>query len=574
MAGPWQKYGAAQPSGAPAGPWAKYSAPKEEAPAAGISKTESAARGVAQGGTLGFADEIAGATEALWEKAKGDPRAFGEMYKQFRDESRSNFDAAKKENPVSYGAGEVGGGIATAFVPGLAIAKGARLANVAAKSAMLGAGAGAGYSTGENAKEVLKDAATGSVVGGVLGAGTSLAAPLIGKAAAAVGGKAKETAERLAARAIGAERATVKRLGADGVQRVGRYALDEKIISPLASTDDMIARNQAAKAKGAAKMGEVYDAIDSEGKSAFNPLEVATKVEQELSPAYRTPINKSEWGQLDNTVESILQRGNGSLPMKEAQALKQEIGSVAYPKGKRPLDPSPKQQMAMDAYAIINKAIDDAADSGADAIGKDGLKEILSAGKKLYGNSKSAEMLLDNKNAREQGNKLLGLTDWGILGVGAPAAAMTGGATALPTLAAVAGKKGLERFGAQNAAIALDKFGNAITKSPKALESLTRNPVIVENAGAISARPKLNQGVRKVSESEEQPKKGPEKWANDGLAKLQKHGSDADKLEKAKADAKGKKLLIAASDLKPGSKAMGKIVERIEQLYGASTSKR
>ncbi len=59
------------------------------------------------------------------------------------------------------------------------------------------------------------------------------------------------------------------------------------------------------------------------------------------------------------------------------------------------------------------------------------------------------------------------------------------------------------------------------------------------------------------------PKKGPGKWANDGIEKLREHGADAEQLKKLKETAAGRKILVAASDLKPGSKAMAKLMERL-----------
>ncbi len=67
------------------------------------------------------------------------------------------------------------------------------------------------------------------------------------------------------------------------------------------------------------------------------------------------------------------------------------------------------------------------------------------------------------------------------------------------------------------------------------------------------------------------PKKGPDKWANDGHDKLLEHsdGTDDQKLiqkNKAKllADPKAKGLLVKASDLRPGTKAMSNVLERVK----------
>lgn len=147
-----------------------------------ISELQSGLRGAAQGASLGFADEITGGTEALLEKAKGNPQALLDLYRKSRDESRANFDAAQKANPGSYMGGELGGSLATAFVPGLNIAKGASLAARAGMASGLGGLSGLGMSNADNAFDLLADTGTGALAGGLFqGVGEKLVAPLAGK---------------------------------------------------------------------------------------------------------------------------------------------------------------------------------------------------------------------------------------------------------------------------------------------------------------------------------------------------------------------------------------------------------
>lgn len=73
-----------------------------------------------------------------------------------------------------------------------------------------------------------------------------------------------------------------------------------------------------------------------------------------------------------------------------------------------------------------------------------------------------------------------------------------------------------------------------------------------------------------LNNSPDAPTKGPEKWANDGFAKLMDHAGDDKSLQASRdqimASPQGKKLLIAASDLKPGSKAMEDVLSKIKAL--------
>ncbi len=147
------------------------------------SVVESAARGAAQGASFGFADEITGALEAAKDVALTD-KELGDLvdqYKKRRDESRKEYDMAEKDNSGAYMAGNVAGGVATAFIPGVGLAgnlgKGASLGAKVAQGAKLGAMEGAAFGLGESRADltegdvggVLKDTATGAAVGGALG---------------------------------------------------------------------------------------------------------------------------------------------------------------------------------------------------------------------------------------------------------------------------------------------------------------------------------------------------------------------------------------------------------------------
>jgi hypothetical protein len=128
------------------------------------SMLESGVRGLAQGVTFGHADEITGALEsALTDKT----------YKQARDESRANYKRAKEENPKTFLASEVAGGVAPLLIPG------ANLGVAGARGAIgLGAAAGGlsaeGNSEADNLADLSKDTLTGMGVG-ALTAGAGMA---------------------------------------------------------------------------------------------------------------------------------------------------------------------------------------------------------------------------------------------------------------------------------------------------------------------------------------------------------------------------------------------------------------
>jgi hypothetical protein len=125
---------------------------------------ESAARGVAQGITANFADEISGGLEAAFTS---------KTYKQARDESRAAYGEAQKDNPLAYGAGEIGGGLAGVLLPGSGLAiRGAGLAANAVRGAAYGAASALGGSETEAAErpgDLLEEAGQGALGGAVAG---------------------------------------------------------------------------------------------------------------------------------------------------------------------------------------------------------------------------------------------------------------------------------------------------------------------------------------------------------------------------------------------------------------------
>lgn len=140
------------------------------------SKTESAVRGFAQGGSFGFGDELAGAmgaaagTLGILDNKEG--LSVGDQYRQYRDEARLADKESEDANPGSYVAGQLAGGVATApILPGGA-------ASALGRAALTGAGYGAVSGVGASSADLtrgdtggaLRDAAIGATVGAATGA--------------------------------------------------------------------------------------------------------------------------------------------------------------------------------------------------------------------------------------------------------------------------------------------------------------------------------------------------------------------------------------------------------------------
>lgn len=170
--------------------------PAAQKPPEPPSQAESARRGLGQGLTFGFGDELSGLIGAGLDHMFGpdytgfddSDASFGENYAGLRDQERVDNRAAQAANPWTYGLSEFAGGMA---VPGVGTLKGAQYARRANRSlqplgamALSGAGSGAvaglGYSDADTFGGTAADTAFGSALGGV-------GAPLIGWGANMVG---------------------------------------------------------------------------------------------------------------------------------------------------------------------------------------------------------------------------------------------------------------------------------------------------------------------------------------------------------------------------------------------------
>lgn len=140
-------------------------------------------RGGLQGASFGFADEIGAGIRALG------PETYDEALKHERD----IYARAKEDNPLAYGAGDVGGSAATMFIPGLGPAKlvsllgrGATTAKELSTLGRIGEAARAGAIGGglraagdsEEISDMPLNAAGGAALGGVLGAPFGAGAPV------------------------------------------------------------------------------------------------------------------------------------------------------------------------------------------------------------------------------------------------------------------------------------------------------------------------------------------------------------------------------------------------------------
>ena len=295
-----------------------------------ISEIESGLRGAAQGASMGFSDELTGGVEALWEKAKGNPTAFGELYKAKRDESRANYESAEKANPSSYLAGQVGGGIATAVVPGMG---GATLG----KLALQGAAQGLGSSEADLTEGDVVGAARDTAIGGTIGAATGLAGKALSAGAVKASPYLKSGMNKLGdVFEEGAEKLAVKATGATGNQaskfspNAGRELLDQGLVK-FGDDASRIAERVGQRHELAGKaIGESLDTLEQRGimGSVDN---VVDGLQAQVDELAKTPGNEKIIKQLQNEIDNLYIRGESNIGIKTAEQAKRNFqGQTNY----------------------------------------------------------------------------------------------------------------------------------------------------------------------------------------------------------------------------------------------------
>ncbi len=264
--------------------------------------------------------------------------------------------------------------------------------------------------------------------------------------------KVSKWAENFAAKALGLERGTankiIKKDGVEKINELGRYALDNELLSPLASVDDVLERNNALKDSLLSTRNNYLKNIDEAGASSFNAAQVA----EDFQAAYPKPkdymSNKSTQEAYDKVITDLMAAGNKPSSLQNADELRKIFGKA----GKfEAASASPAAEVYQGAYGKLAEGIDKA---GVDSAALAGI-DPMSVGKinSQISLGIGAENLLNNAVAK-QANKAIGLTD------SIFAAPIFAGGDLLAGGGVLGAKKLAEKYGRQNAALFLD----ALTK--------------------------------------------------------------------------------------------------------------
>jgi hypothetical protein len=422
----WEKYKTPSTS---SGRWDKYKSEPQ------VSALESGLRGAAQGATFGLADEATGALEALFTD---------KSYEQARDESRQAYKSAEKANPNAYLAGDIAGGVATAFIPGLGVlnaGKGAKLAEVAGKGALQGALGGFGRSEGD-AAEQLQDTAAGALLGGATGAVASKAGDLLGKTADTT----QDVADRLTIRSLGGNKGQIEKLGSKAAD-VAELVRSEGIVTPMASSQEIAERAAATVGRYADETGPIY------AQSAASKMpreELLFKIDEQIEKLSPNPGNAPLIKKLQGYKEAIYESQTSSFNPSDLRSFRQSVDRTVNFNSDAPSQIASKNMRGIlrDAEMGQIEKLDPALRSQ-----NEGLFRKIHLGS-------LAEDMAESGAARSAANNEIGLNSWqaGIMGAaatGEPVSAVLSGL----------GRELTRRYGDQMGGILLDKIAKAM-KNP------------------------------------------------------------------------------------------------------------
>jgi hypothetical protein len=488
---------------------------------------ESFIRGAAQGASAGWIDEGTAALGAAYQvgKAKlglrGDV-SYGDAYSTLLNHIRSKDDAAKADNPKTFGAGAVTGGVASVLTPGIAakgLGEATKAGGALAKfgqglsslkgAAAYGAVSGAGMSEANpfESPDKLKEFATDVGVGGATGLAFGAAGKLIGKATTALKpSNLDKTANIKTLKAAGYMGPDLKKMSEGQKQQVGEALHRLGVVKFGSSLDDVVAGTGAAKEKAGQEIGAALDSVDDLVKQAkaaidegrmggnlpaqakenlkaavdkqfqFNMNRIGDRIQKELiAPNAKNPMLKAELGKLTGLADDF--RAGGSLTMREGNVLKGTQGKVT----KFHSDTVP-EGFKREVYDIIKTEIDDIVAKTGNleaAVGKSRgnilgaaddvatrnrtVADTFGNAKRDYGALARTEDVATNRLGQLQANREISLTDT-IAGVGGLATGNPGNAIVLGGL-----NKMARQYGDSAMAATARKTAEIIRMAPEAL---------------------------------------------------------------------------------------------------------
>lgn len=570
----------------------KMIASKQEATRPKASVADTALEGFGKGASLGYLPQLQ-AAEQKGVEAIGDAKdkalhAVGlghlastdsqlreqgfdipvETYVQARDANIKRQAQQAKDNPVTAKASEIAGELTTAVassgvLPEAGVAK--TLAQKVGQGALQGARTGFVYGAAQNPgdkagvvdliqpNERAENAEKGTAIGATIGGAIPVITKGISSGAAAASDKLKALAEKSAVNATGATGKQAIEFADDA----GRQLLDRKIV-----------RFGDSQEKIAERASTAVDEVNNQIDSTLSKLQKdgVTVDRNDIYNTVRAAINKLKSNEsqadvakaLENHLNSVIDaadNGGTKIGVADAEVIKRGFNKIA----KNWADPS-AGQAGKTMYQTYRNAVEDAA-TKADP---ETAKTFIDA-KKSFGVLSPVMDAAERRAATTAQSPAGGLADVAAAGAGA-----AGGGPVGAILAPLARRVIAPRV-ASSVAVSADAAADILRKIPQFAEMESSRPAAFQAFATQLATPTETTAPALMKAASNPPKKGEEKWATDGFAKLIEHTSDPEKIqqlqemkEKLMKDSRSRRLLISASDLKPGSKAMQNLMDQID----------
>lgn len=376
------------------------SRPFEKAPE--ISTLESVARAGAQGLTSGLFDEIQAALRAPFSER---------TYQQIRDTYREDDKAAHEAHPTASTLAELGGGLTTALIPGVGLAKGATLPQMIKQAAVLGGVTGFGKSEadvteGDLGNAVL-DAGKGALVGGTIAGGVGA----LGKGASAIAsavGRSKvldPATQRMLA--MGAQKTELK--ASDQASReattstlkaAGIYDRMPNGLPPTA--EDMAKRVITKKAETGAALSSMFRELGDEAVDINASLR--PRLEAELADILKNAEYTAEDSVRKISDKLLMELDATGGKLSALWELKKKLGTNAGNAWKNPTVASDIKDVYMRSSNTLNEMLDEVTEAFATQANKPRLSELNS----LYKELTAGEKMLRNKVAVDEMAPTLG----------------------------------------------------------------------------------------------------------------------------------------------------------------------
>jgi hypothetical protein len=435
---------------------------------------ESFVRGAGQAATFGFEDEARAALMAPFSD---------KSYTELRDEIRTLNDEAKKENPKTFLAGELSGGLATAFVPGVAPAKAASTGAKILQAAGIGAAYGLGNSEADLTKGQFVDAAKDTAIGAGTGAAAGaliekVIAPGLGKVVKggrALSEKLYDKADELAETATGATRVQADKFASG----TGRQIRKDGVVGLWDHPADIAKKATEKLGNSGEAIEQALLHLDEQGVT-IHPDEIMGALDQRIADLkLEGPGFGSDWRSLEaikeDLAQSIQARGNQELPISVVEGMKRTL-KRAFKSADEGVRKGSKE-----AYRALMDLVETKATTADEALG-----ELFTTEKNNFRVYSPVADAAEKRALQLKQQPILGLNDIASAGAGAFAGDPTGGlATAAARRYAAPRLPGL---GSKVAGLS----GDAASGGSAFLESFLKNPASQNPAPVIAG----NFGLR------------------------------------------------------------------------------